>query len=325
MISMTGAQAKLGAQEKRGLRPPRHAAGPHRNPQLFEPIGVAATVAGAAATLSSIAGWLAAPTALFAADWRATLGRCAWLQAPMLVCGVLMAIMLGAQRRGGKHTAPSVLWVVSRLNLFPTPAIYSVLDVLGARGYYHRVPMLEDEPAPPFAVPTPAAAAADAPLFVGGLPLPWHVLQLHAAGVRAVVNLCDEFGGWERLYASLGIEQLRLPTTDYMDVRADDLKRAVKFIDAQRARGRGVYVHCKAGVGRAGSTAVAYVAARAEHRLDAKRANAHVRKYRPVVVANLHTREGVLETVAWADARDRSAGAPASVDRAGSAPPLPTP
>jgi atypical dual specificity phosphatase len=223
------------------------------------------------------------------------------------------------------------LWLVSRLNLVPTPLIYSVLDLLGVRGYYQRIPMPEEEGEQPAGESDPLAGTpelappGDAPLFLGGLPLPWHVLQLRAAGVRAVVNLCDEFGGWTDMYESLGIEQLRLPTTDYMDVSAVNLRKAVAFIDYNRARGRGVYVHCKAGVGRAGSVAVTYFAARAEkeQRLELERANAYVRSHRPVVVKNLHTRAQVRAAVEWAERQQGDSDGSSEVLRALSRPETP--
>lgn len=246
-------------------------------------------------------GMILFPTLLWTSERLGTLVAMAYLQAPLFACGVLMGCMLGMQRRGGKHTNPSVLWLVSRLNLFPTPAIFMAMHWLGCRRYYDLMPMPEE------GMPVVEEgedvergnADDDGDLLVGGLPLPWHVLQLRGKGVRAIVNLCDEFGGWTRLYDTLGIVQLRLPTTDYMDVSAANLGRAIDFIDIHREQGHGVYVHCKAGVGRAGSVAVAYLAARsdADARLDLESANAYVRRYRPAVASNLYQRSGVRTVV----------------------------
>ncbi|KAJ1640560.1 protein-tyrosine phosphatase-like protein [Pavlovales sp. CCMP2436] len=234
-------------------------------PRLPPPLGHAAIALGAISSLCCVLGWMVLPTALWVEDGWRTVALFCKLQLPLLGCGMLMGLMLKSQRRGGAHTSPRVLWLVSRLNLVPTPLIYCICDLLGVRGYYQRVPMPEEAPN------SPSAPGADAPLYLGGLPLPWHVVALRALGVRAVVNMCDEFDGWTDLYETLGIEQLRLPTTDYMDVSAVNLRKAVAFIDSNRARGQGVYVHCKAGVGRAGSVAVTYLASRAERelRLDA--------------------------------------------------------
>lgn len=267
-------------------------------PRLPPALGAFATAAGAVASACAVLGWMLLPTALWVEDgWGAVALFCR-MQLPLFGCGLIMGLMLKSQRRGGEHTSPKILWLVSRLNLVPTPLIYCVLDLLQLRGYYQRIPMPEE----PLGSAT-NLVLADAPLYLGGLPLPWHVVQLRALGVRAVVNMCDEFGGWTDMYESLGIEQLRLPTTDYMDVSAVNLRKAVAFIDSNRARGRGVYVHCKAGVGRAGSVAVSYLASRAEKdlRLDLEQANAFVRKHRPVVVKNLHARAQVRAAVEWAE------------------------
>ncbi|KAG8464462.1 hypothetical protein KFE25_003525 [Diacronema lutheri] len=281
-------------------------------PRLPPAVGFAAIAAGAVASACSVLGYVLLPTAMWVEDGWGTLALCARLQLPLLGCGVLMGLMLKSQRRGGAHTSPKILWLVSRLNLVPTPLIYCVLDLLRVRTYYQRIPMPEE------ATSSAGTPAADAPLFLGGLPMPWHVVQLRAAGVRAVVNMCDEFQGWTDMYENLGIEQLRLPTTDYMDVSALNLRKAVAFIDANRARGRGVYVHCKAGVGRAGSVAVTYLASRgeAELRLDLEEANAYVRTFRPVVVRNLHARAQVRTAVEWAERGHELKPAPAGASSA---------
>ena len=39
-----------------------------------------------------------------------------------------------------------------------------------------------------------------------------HVKAMHAEGVRAVINLCDEYRGPTEEYSNLGIKQLYLPT-----------------------------------------------------------------------------------------------------------------
>jgi atypical dual specificity phosphatase len=78
-----------------------------------------------------------------------------------------------------------------------------------------------------------------------------HPKKLHALGVRGVVNMCAEYTGPVDTYANLGIRQLRLPTTDHFESSVEQLEDAVAFIDQHRQRGERVYVHCKAGHGRA--------------------------------------------------------------------------
>jgi len=102
----------------------------------------------------------------------------------------------------------------------------------------------------------------DDTLMMGVVPVPLlgHPSQLRELGVRAVVNMLDEYSGPEAEYEQLQIEQLRLPTVDHTEPSVDDLLRACKFIDAHRAKGGRVYAHCKAGHGRAGAVALAWMA-----------------------------------------------------------------
>eukprot|EP00445_Apocalathium_hangoei_P070137 CAMPEP_0204138146 /NCGR_PEP_ID=MMETSP0361-20130328/17815_1 /ASSEMBLY_ACC=CAM_ASM_000343 /TAXON_ID=268821 /ORGANISM="Scrippsiella Hangoei, Strain SHTV-5" /LENGTH=302 /DNA_ID=CAMNT_0051091925 /DNA_START=26 /DNA_END=931 /DNA_ORIENTATION=+ len=102
----------------------------------------------------------------------------------------------------------------------------------------------------------------DDTLLLGVVPLAWLGLPsaLHKLGVRAVVNMQDEYCGPEAAYGRLGIEQLWLPTVDHEEPRLDDLRQACRFIERHRAHGTRVYVHCKAGHGRGGAVALAWMA-----------------------------------------------------------------
>ena len=44
---------------------------------------------------------------------------------------------------------------------------------------------------------------------------------MHADGVRAVVNTCEEYVGPVAQYQHHGIEQLRIPTTDFTHPKLD--------------------------------------------------------------------------------------------------------
>lgn len=54
-------------------------------------------------------------------------------------------------------------------------------------------------------------------------------------------------------------KHLWLPTTDDTPPTPEQLDRASEFIAEALAEGRGVYVHCMSGVGRAATTAAAYL------------------------------------------------------------------
>lgn len=98
----------------------------------------------------------------------------------------------------------------------------------------------------------------DSHVFLGAAPIRFlnHVEQLHARGVRGVINLCSEYRGPTDLYRKYGIEQLYLPTTDHQEPSVADLRAAIEFIEKHKAQKSRVYIHCKAGRGR--SAAVAF-------------------------------------------------------------------
>lgn len=50
------------------------------------------------------------------------------------------------------------------------------------------------------------------------------------------------------------MKQLRLPTLDHFEPSVDSLQEAIKFIKEFKDRGQKVYIHCKAGHGRAAAT-----------------------------------------------------------------------
>jgi len=104
--------------------------------------------------------------------------------------------------------------------------------------------------------------AVDDTLVLGVAPLALlgHPGSLYRLGVRGVVNMTYEFSGPEFEYERRQMKQLRLPTVDHEEPRLEDLKEAVQFIEGFRKRGERVYVHCKAGHGRAGAVALAWLA-----------------------------------------------------------------
>ena len=101
----------------------------------------------------------------------------------------------------------------------------------------------------------------DDTLYLGCAPMaimgtPSHIYKL---GVRGVVNMCYEYPGPKNSYASLGIKQLHLPSCDHYEVSVEDMRKAVEFIKMHKDKGEKVYVHCKAGHGRAASIALCWM------------------------------------------------------------------
>ncbi len=94
-------------------------------------------------------------------------------------------------------------------------------------------------------------------LYVGGQHRRRGLTRMRALGISAVVNMREESDDVQRGVAL--DHYLWLPTTDDTPPTMEDLSRGAAFIAAQIAAGRGVYVHCAAGVGRAPAMAAAYL------------------------------------------------------------------
>jgi len=101
----------------------------------------------------------------------------------------------------------------------------------------------------------------DEAVIMGALPWPRDVPTLHALGVGAVVNTCEEYAGPQAAYRQYGIEQLRIPTVDFTPPTLPDVERAVAFMQEQVGQGRRVYVHCKAGRARSGTVVLCWLIA----------------------------------------------------------------
>ena len=140
----------------------------------------------------------------------------------------------------------------------------------------------------------------DEHVLIGALPFDRTVTELHALGVRAVVNTCREYQGPCEAYEQLGIEQLHLPTVDFTPPSAADISRAVAFIDDHVARGHGVYVHCKAGRGRSATIVLCWLMAakgispeEAQQLLSSKRAQVLRSVFRRRVVRQFARQIGI--------------------------------
>ena len=99
----------------------------------------------------------------------------------------------------------------------------------------------------------------DPHVIVGAYPFGSFVDQMHADGVRAVVNTCEEYEGPVAQYQHHGIEQLRIPTTDFTHPSLEDVQRAVEFTQQHASAGNTVYIHCKAGRARSATVALCWL------------------------------------------------------------------
>ena len=78
-------------------------------------------------------------------------------------------------------------------------------------------------------------------------------------GVRAVINMCDEYRGPVEAYSREGIKQLWLPTVDHFEPSLESMIDAVRYIQECKDRKERVYVHCKAGHGRGAAIALCWM------------------------------------------------------------------
>jgi len=133
-------------------------------------------------------------------------------------------------------------------------------------------------------------------VLLGGYPFAGDAQRLYDAGVRAVVNTCEEYCGPVAQYQRLGIDQFHMPTTDFTHPSLDDVTAAVEFIQDHVKRGQRVYIHCKAGRARSATVAMCWLI---RHRgMSAKDAQAQLLAARPHVHPHVDQRPVVQQFVA---------------------------
>ena len=133
----------------------------------------------------------------------------------------------------------------------------------------------------------------DSRVIIGALPLKRQLDTLaRIEGVTGVINCCDEFGGHAAEYGRYRMRELRIPTMDYCSPTAQQIELGLDFISKQPPGGT-VYVHCKAGRGRAGTMTMAYLmSSRGLAPIEAQRA---LTAARPHVSPSLWKRPTVRE------------------------------
>lgn len=133
----------------------------------------------------------------------------------------------------------------------------------------------------------------DPMVILGARPMHRDLKGLYAAGVRGMVNMCEEFPGPVAAYKTLGIEQLWLPTTDFQPPSLAHVTQGVDFIEKLSSRGDKVYVHCKAGRARSATVVICWLV---KHRkMSITEAQEHLIACRPHVHPRLADRSVVRE------------------------------
>jgi protein-tyrosine phosphatase len=115
-------------------------------------------------------------------------------------------------------------------------------------------------------------------LFVGGQHYRHGLPQMAALNISATLSLREEADDTVRGVALA--RHLWLPAVDDTPPTLDQLSRAVEFTRQSLSEGRGVYIHCTAGVGRAPTTAAAYLVSTG---LTPAEAWALIRRTRPFI------------------------------------------
>jgi protein-tyrosine phosphatase len=118
-------------------------------------------------------------------------------------------------------------------------------------------------------------------LYLGGQHYPRGLARMARLGISATLNLREEADDQTR---GVALERhLWLPTADDTPPTVEHLREASAFIGQALAEGRGVYVHCASGVGRAATTVAAHLVSEG---LTPDQAWAEIRSVRPFVRPN---------------------------------------
>lgn len=133
----------------------------------------------------------------------------------------------------------------------------------------------------------------DEDVLIGAVPTRGDLRELREMQVGAIVNMCEEFSGFESDLRALDIRQLYLPTLDYHSPSAQRLQEGVDFIERQIGEGRKVYVHCKAGRGRSATLVLCYLIRR--YGLEPRAAQTRLKAARPHVNSRLSERQAVRD------------------------------
>lgn len=129
-----------------------------------------------------------------------------------------------------------------------------------------------------FGFSQPKVSQVQSFLYVGGQQRRWGLTRMRACGITAVVNMREESDDAQR--GVLLDHYLWLATTDDDPPTYANFAQGVTFIHENITAGRGVYIHCAAGIGRAPTMAAAYLVSTG---LSPSQALATIRTVRPFI------------------------------------------
>jgi len=135
-----------------------------------------------------------------------------------------------------------------------------------------------------------------ADLFLGGQYNLRGLRRLKAIGITAIVNMRETSIYPEARYQ--GFQYLHLPTVDNTPPTLEDLLKGARFIEQQVKNKGKVYIHCRQGLGRGPSMAIAYLLKTDLTYTDALALVKKVRPFiqpRPSQIARLKELEAYLE------------------------------
>ncbi len=142
---------------------------------------------------------------------------------------------------------------------------------------------------------SPADTSWVAPqLYVGGQQYPHGLARMAARSISASLSLRDEADDRAR---GVALERhLCLPTLDDTPPTLEQLGQAAQFVQQAIDEGRGVYIHCAAGVGRAPTAAAAYLVSTG---LTPTEAWAQIRRGRPFIRPKVSQLEQLERFYQW--------------------------
>ena len=106
-------------------------------------------------------------------------------------------------------------------------------------------------------IPSLKRSQISANLYLGGQYNLKGLDKLKQMGITAIVSMREKSIYEEAHYE--GFKFLQLPTADNTPPKMEDLIKGVDFIDSEISRNGKVYIHCRQGIGRGPSMAIAYL------------------------------------------------------------------